>query len=75
VDGGGPGRGPGPGCYLKRAGLALYLREFSERLQATFTHPLAGRPLTYQKCLEVQARQIAKLVMGETDTYRPLRVR
>jgi len=50
------------GVYLKRAGLAVYLREFSERLQATFTHPLAGRPLTYQKCLEVQARQAAKLV-------------
>jgi CRISPR-associated protein Cas1 len=63
------------GCYLNKQGLRVYLREFSERLQATFTHPLAGRPLTYQKCLEVQARQVAKLVMGEAAVYRPLRVR
>lgn len=63
------------GIYLKHDGLRVFLREFSERLQATFKHPLAGRPLTYQKCLEVQARQVAKLVMGEAETYRPLRVR
>lgn len=63
------------GVYLRPAGLRLFLREFSERLQSTFTHPLAGRPLTYQKCLEVQARQIARLVMGESDRYRPLRAR
>ena len=63
------------GVYLSRRGLAVYLREFSERLQATITHPLAGRPLSYQKCLEVQARQAAKVVLGEADVYRPLRVR
>jgi CRISP-associated protein Cas1 len=64
-----------PGVYLSRHGLAIFLREFSDRLQATFTHPLAGRPLTYQKCLEVQARQAAKVIMGEEPEYRPLRVR
>jgi CRISPR/Cas system-associated endonuclease Cas1 len=63
------------GVYLTRHGLAIFLREFSDRLQATFTHPLAGRPLTYQKCLEVQARQTAKVIMGEEPEYRPLRVR
>lgn len=66
---------PAPGVYLSRQGLRVYLREFSDRLQATFTHPLAGRPLTYQKCLEVQARQAAKAIMGEEQEYRPLRVR
>ncbi len=63
------------GVYLSRRGLAVYLREFSERLQARITHPLAGRPLSYQKCLEVQARQAAKVVLGEANAYRPLRVR
>lgn len=69
------GAAKGAGVYLNKRGLAIYLREFSERLQAAFTHPLAGRPLTYQKCLEVQARQVAKLIMGEVAEYRPLRVR
>ena len=49
--------------------------EVMQRLQTRFTHPLAGRPLSYQKCFEVQARQVAKLVSGELVQYRPLRVR
>jgi CRISP-associated protein Cas1 len=63
------------GIYLGRAGLARFLEEFSQRLQAKFTHPLAGRPLTYQKCLEVQARLLAKVIMGEANEYHALRVR
>lgn len=63
------------GVWLARDGLKLYLREFSDRMQSTFTHPLAGRPLTYQKCLEVQARQAAKVILGTEPEYRPLRVR
>jgi CRISPR-associated protein Cas1 len=65
----------GGGVWLSRAGLKLYLREFSDRLQATFTHPLAGRPMSYQKCFEVQARQAAKAITGDAPEYRPLRVR
>ena len=65
----------GGGVYLSRQGLRVFLREFSDRLQTSFTHPVAGRPLSYQKCLEVQARQVAKVVMGEAPEYRPLRVR
>jgi len=63
------------GVYLGRDGLREFLQAFSARLQARFTHPLAGRPLTYQKCLEVQARLLAKTITGELPAYRPLRVR
>lgn len=63
------------GVYLGRQGLKVFLETFSGRLQATFTHPLAGRRLTYQKCLEVQARALAKVITGDLPAYRPLRVR
>lgn len=63
------------GVYLSRPGLATFLKTFTGRLQSRFTHPLAGRPLTYQKCLEVQARLLAKTILGEASEYRPLRVR
>jgi CRISP-associated protein Cas1 len=72
---GGEADGRAPGVYLKRDALKIYLREFSERLESSFTHPLAGRPLTYRKCLEVQARQAAKTITGELSRYTPLRVR
>jgi CRISPR-associated protein Cas1 len=67
--------GRAAGVYLKRDALKVYLREFSERLEATITHPLAGRPMTYRKCLELQARQAAKTITGEAPRYMPLRVR
>jgi CRISPR-associated protein Cas1 len=63
------------GVYLKRDALKVYLREFSDRLEATITHLLAGRPVSYRKCLEIQARQVARLIMGEAEAYHPLRVR
>ncbi len=67
-----PGTG---GVYLTPRGLRVFLEAFSGRMQARFTHPLAGRPLTYQKCLEAQARLLAKTVTGELPEYHPLRVR
>lgn len=63
------------GTYLTPAGLKRFLSAYTKRLQATFTHPLAGRPLTYQKCLEVQARLLAKTITGELPAYHPLRIR
>lgn len=63
------------GVYLSRDGLRVFLQAFSARLHARITHPLAGRPLTYQKCLEVQARLLAKTITGDLPAYRPLRVR
>lgn len=63
------------GVYLSRRGLATFLEAFTGRLQSRFTHPLSGRPLTYQKCLEVQARLLARTITGDAAQYRPLRVR
>ncbi len=63
------------GVYLNPIGLKRFLVAFSARLQTTLTHPTAGRPLTYQKCMEVQARLLRKTITGELPAYRPLRVR
>ncbi len=63
------------GVYLTRRGLRVFFEQYSQRLNTPVVHPLAGRSLSYQKIFEVQARQIAKLVQGEVDTYQPFLVK
>ena len=63
------------GVYLTRRGLRAFLRQYTHRLNTRVHHPYAGRRLTYQKVFEVQARLLAKTVLGELDSYHPFRVR
>lgn len=64
-------RQSGEGVLLRRAGLRCFLQQYSARLQSAVYHPLAGRRLTYQKILEVQAWQMRKAIEGEAEAYRP----
>lgn len=70
-----PALGNTPGIYLTRSGLKKFLAQYTRRMQTTVFHPLANHPLTYQKILEVQARQIAKFIQNEVDKYRPFVIR
>lgn len=63
------------GVWLKPPALREFLTQFTRRLNQTVFHPLAGRPLTYQKIFEVQARQLRKAVEGEAEAYAPFRIR
>lgn len=63
------------GIYLTQLGLRKFLTQYTQRLQTKIYHPLAQRPLSYQKIFEVQARQIAKLIQKELDEYTPFVVR
>ena len=42
---------------------------------AEIVHPFYNRRLSYQKCFEVQARLLIKVMEGELEEYPPLRVR
>lgn len=60
------------GVYLKRPALRRFLEQFSARLNATVIHPAAGRSLSYQKVLEVQARSLRRAIeAGRAEAYRP----
>lgn len=63
------------GVYLTRRGRRVVFEQYTRRLNTTIVHPVAGRPLSYQKIFEVQARQIAKLIQGEISTYQPFLVK
>ena len=63
--------GPKGGVILRRSGLREFLGQYTARLQTEVIHPLAGRRLTYQKCFEVQARLMRKVIEGQAETYLP----
>jgi CRISPR-associated protein Cas1 len=63
------------GVYLKPHALRRFLEQYTARLQTGVIHPAAGRRLTYQKCLEVQARLLRKVISAETEDYPPFLTR
>lgn len=63
--------GPKGGVILRRSGLRDFLSQYTARLQTEVIHPLAGRRLTYQKCFEVQARLLRKVIEGQRERYEP----
>jgi len=67
--------GPDGGFYLKPRALKKFLAKYNARLQTAALHPKAGRPITYQKCFEVQARQLRHLIEGKIGEYQPFLTR
>lgn len=59
------------GFHLKRHALKKFLMQYNARLQTTSIHPLAGRAITYQKCFEVQAWQLRRVIEGKIPFYVP----
>jgi len=55
----------------RRAIIAAYER----RMTTELTHPLFGYRTTYRRALEIQARLLAALLVGDTPEYRPLTTR
>lgn len=57
---------------LTRDGLKAFLRLYEQKKQSKFKHPVMKRQCTYQEAFELQARLLAKYLMGQTDKYPPL---
>jgi CRISPR-associated protein Cas1 len=60
------------GAYrLKNEPRKLFLTKFEERLNEEITHPVFGYKTKYRRCIELQARLIAKYLTGEINEYPP----
>jgi CRISPR-associated protein Cas1 len=60
---------------LQDPGRKRFLGKFEERLNTEVTHPVFGYRVTYKRCLELQARLLAKTLTGEIKEYTPFTVR
>ncbi|MBX3013024.1 MAG: type I-D CRISPR-associated endonuclease Cas1 [Caldilineaceae bacterium] len=64
------------GAYqLTVTGRKLFLQQFETRLNTEIQHPIFGYKASYRRCLELQARLLAKFLLGEIPAYRPFQVR
>jgi CRISPR-associated protein Cas1 len=63
------------GVYLTRRGLRTFFTQYARRLNTPVIHPFYDRRLTYQKCFEVQARLLRKVIEKELDEYPPFVVK
>lgn len=57
---------------LSEEGRRTFLRLYEQKKQSQFKHPVLGTQCTYQEAFEIQARLLAKYLMGETQQYPPL---
>lgn len=60
---------------LKKEPRRLFLEKFEERLNEEITHPIFGKKVKYRRCIELQARFMAKYLTEEIDEYLPLIMR
>lgn len=68
-------RDPQRPCLLGEHGVRLVVEAYEQRLQSPVTHPLAGGETHYRRAIELQARQLARVIRGEDRAYEPLRIK
>ncbi len=63
------------GAYrLKDERRKVFFTKLEERLNEEVNHPIFGYKATYRRCIELQARLLAKCVTGELEEYPPFLV-
>jgi CRISPR-associated protein Cas1 len=60
---------------LKDGALKKFLRAYEEKKRSVIKHPTFGYKCTYMRCFELQARTLAKVLLGEVEEYVPFLIR
>jgi CRISPR-associated protein Cas1 len=63
------------GVAMRPAARRRLLFAYERRMEQLITHPLFGYRISYRRVLEVQARLLARHLLGEIDEYPPFRTR
>lgn len=62
----------GTGVFLSEPGRKTFIRAYERRGDELTTHPRFGYRMSYRRILELEARVLAKFLVGEIDTFEPL---
>ncbi|MBI4333809.1 MAG: CRISPR-associated endonuclease Cas1 [Chloroflexi bacterium] len=60
---------------LSPEAVKKFIHQYEERLLTNIAHPLTGHQVTYRRCLELQVRQLARVLTGSEGEYKPFLVR
>lgn len=65
----------GGAVSLTKKGRTALIKAYERRVAVKVTHPLFGYKTSYRRAMELQARQLAAVIDGQIETYRPLTTR
>ena len=65
----------GPSCNLNEKGRKHLIHTWERRLDQLVTHPVFGYRISYRRVIEVQARLLARCLLGELEAYPGFEVR
>lgn len=65
----------GGAVVLNDRGRKRLIKSYERRVHVRLKHPLFGYEVTYRRAMELQARQLAAVIDGQLDVYRPLTTR
>lgn len=65
----------GVGVSMKPAARKKLIEAYERRMDQLVTHPVFGYRISYRRVLEVQARLMGRLLLGEVDRYPSFRTR
>lgn len=63
------------GVALTQSGRKHFIQAYERRMDQQVTHPLFGYRVSYRRILEIQARLLARLLLGELGEYPAFRTR
>ena len=56
-------------CSLKDHARKRFIEAYERRMDQTVTHPIFGYPASYRRVLELQARLLSRVLLGEIQHY------
>jgi CRISPR-associated protein Cas1 len=65
----------GRAVWLTAEGRKAVIRAYERRLDSQIRHPVFKYRVTYRRVMDIQARMLAAVVMGEIDQYTPMTTR
>lgn len=63
------------GWRLSDRARRTVIQQFEEKLAETIKHPRLGIEVSYRRCLELQVRQLCRVLSGDDPEYLPFRIR
>jgi CRISPR-associated protein Cas1 len=63
------------GVAMRPAARKRLLLAYERRMEQLVTHPVFGYRISYRRVLEVQARLLARCLLGEIENYPSFRTR
>lgn len=63
------------GTALTTTGRKRFVASYERRMADQLRHPIYGYTVSYRRCLELQARMLSSVLIGELPLYRPLTTR